>query len=415
MKTNSCSRCLILLEAVRRLWPVVVVLVSPLTLAAEAKSAAAEPKTHTLFMGADLSVERNKELCRVVDILDAAFVINVGGREIKVPADWSKVNVKVNRSLKLTDASATVVNLKGERAYTLANDPTVQFQQGIASAALQHSENINAQNEANAGLKGGGMATGHESLPGMLRPEVDKIVQKIQIQTQQSGEQSSLRVAGTPGTTFHNTGSVFDGEGMFDAMDISFEVSAEQPLTNPYVVILGQYREKDGKPGSVANWIYAQPVQPITGQARKIHIVRGGFPRGFEMQEFQVHLYNRGREIATDVSPKRVQLTREEAFMYARIEYQGSHKGATLPAKPFMGKLTPEAGSRLNAAQLEQLYYVKVSKDGLPLLAYLDTNCSRPVDETVRPLIDHVRFFPALENGKAVEGVAELKFARLTL
>ena len=397
------------------MWPVVAVLVSPLTFAAEAKSAAVEPKTHALFMGADLSVERNKELCRVVDILDAAFVIKVGGQEVKIPADWSKVNVKVDRSLKLTDASATVVNLKGERAYTLANDPTVQFQRGIAAAALQNSDNISAQNQAAAAAAGVGSAGGGGALDSHVPASVAASIVQMQTQAQQSTQQNSMRVAGAPGTTFHNSGSVFDGEGMFDAMDISFEVSAEQPLTNPYVVILGQYREKDGKPGSVANWIYAQPVQPITGQARKIHIVRGGFPRGFEMQEFQVHLYNRGREIATDVSPKRVQLTREEAFMYARIEYQGSHKGATLPAKPFMGKLTPEAGSRLNAAQLEQLYYVKVSKDGLPLLAYLDTDCSRPVDETVRPLIDHVRFFPALENGKAVEGVAELKFARLSL
>lgn len=30
-------------------------------------------------------------------------------------------------------------------------------------------------------------------------------------------------------------------------------------------------------------------------------------------------------------------------------------------------------------------------------------------------LINPVRFYPALENGKAIEGVAELEFARLAL
>jgi hypothetical protein len=133
------------------------------------------------------------------------------------------------------------------------------------------------------------------------------------------------------------------------------------------------------------------------------------------MLDFQVHLYNRGREVATDVAPKRVPLTREEAFTYARIEYLSGNTGATLPAKPFMGKLTKEAKAQLSSELLVQPYYVRVSAEGLPLAAFLDKECSRPVDETMAALIAKVRFYPALAKGQLIDGVAELKFNLLNL
>lgn len=371
----------------------------------------AEPKTHTLFMGADISVEYNKTMYRVQSVVEGAVVINVGGKEVQVAADWSKVKLKVDRTLKLTGTSASVAKLKGERAYSPGKDPWENYQKGLVKAAVQHyEENFAAtiaadkryqlEFENTAGANGG---------PGAL-PR-DKTALNKAIANQIKAEHRVVAA----GESYEHNGLELEGQESFDAMKVTFEVAAEQPLSAPYIVILGQFREKGDKPDTMANWFYARPLDQITSETRKITLLKTGFPPGFEALDFQVHLYNRGQEIATDVAPKRVQLTRAEAHTYARIEYMGSNKKNSLPAKPFMGKLSKEKKAQLSTEQLSQPYYVKVTKEGLPIAAFLDTDCSRPVDETVGALIATVRFYPALEKGQAIEGVAELKFNQLAL
>jgi hypothetical protein len=394
------------LHSIRRLLPAVAAFLTLQSLAAEpAPAGAVEPKTHALFMGADVSIEYNKAMYRVQTVVDGAVIISVDGKDVRVPADWGKIKLKVDRTLKLTSTSASVAHLKGERAYTPGHDPWENFQKGLVQAEAQHGEEAfaarvagdKALQLANANTQGAGD-------PHSLAPDPKMLNQAIAQQVQAE----KAVVAGAD--NYVSTGIEPEGQESFDAMRVTFEISADQPLNDPFVVILGQIHEKDDKPGTVTNWFYAQRLDPITTETRKISLLKGGFPFGFEPVDFQVHLYNRGREIATDVAPKRVLLTREEAFTYARMEYQGSNKGASLPAKPFMGKLSKEAKTQLSTEQLAQPYYVQVSKDGMPQAAFLDAKCSRPVDQPLTVLISSVRFYPALDKGRPVDGVAELKF-----
>ena len=410
MKTNIRAGCPVLFGSARRLLPVIASLAAIVTVVAEPKPAGTvEPKTHTLFMGADISVEYNKTMHRVESVIDGAVVIRVDGRDVKIPADWSKVKLKVDRTLKLTGTSASVLNLKGERAYTLGNDPWANYQKGLLKAAIQHDDQVHRAR----------LAQDHRMAVEMapVRDDYARQVQKSFIDAAKAneGKNSMDKIVVAAGDTYEHTGLEGEGQESFDAMKVTFEISADQPLNDPYVVILGQFREKGDKPNAVANWFYAQPLDSITTERRKITILKGGFPPGFETVDFQVHLYNRGKEIATDVAPKRVTLTSEEAHTYALIEYLGGNKGKSTTAKPFMGKLTREARANLSSEQIAQPYYVKVNKDGNPVAAFLDTDCTRPVDETVGSLVAAVRFYPALERGKAVDGVAELKFNQLNL
>jgi hypothetical protein len=160
--------------------------------------------------------------------------------------------------------------------------------------------------------------------------------------------------------------------------------------------------------------IYARALEAIGSRPQKIHILQGGLPHGYELVSYQVHLYNLGQEVATDVVPERVSLTREEAFEYVKADYLGTHKGATLPSTPAMGKLGLETKAELTPAQLGGTYFVKVNKDGKPEEAFLDEACSQPVDGVVATVVKYVRFFPALEKGKSVDGVARLRFSYLT-
>ena len=75
------------------------------------------PKTHTLFMGADISVGPGKELYSVKDVVGFSWVVDANGKQTVISANKGPLNIKVTPSLKLTEVSATVADMKSERGY----------------------------------------------------------------------------------------------------------------------------------------------------------------------------------------------------------------------------------------------------------------------------------------------------------
>jgi len=162
--------------------------------------------------------------------------------------------------------------------------------------------------------------------------------------------------------------------------------------------------------------VYARALDTIDSHPTKVHFVQGGFPFNFELVGFQLHIYDRGEEVATNVSSKRVELTREEAFEYVKSEYIGAHKGETLPAVPVMGKLPADLPGLLAAGKYGETIYVRVSKDGLGDEPFLDTACTRRIEDPyLQSVIRGIRFKPALEQGKPVDGVAALNLGKMVI
>ena len=395
-----------------RLLPVLAALVISPVFAAE--SGSAEPKTHTLFMGADLSVEQNHKMYRVQAIAGSSFVITVDGREVKVPVNQPGLALKLDSALKLTETSATLVQLKAERAFTLANDPTVRFQKGLAASQQMYADSQYTVHAAEVALA---QAQGISTDPSGAHPVASRGQLESQKATAVATTQAAFNQASAaPGNGPLAAGATVGLAEAFDAMDIRFEVSAERTLENPYIVIVARYRPAGARPDQVANWIYAKALPPITRESQKVHLLQGGFPPGFELLDSQVRLYHRGEEIATDVAPKRVLLTRDEAFQYMLIEHLNRHRGATVPATPAMGRLPADWGTRVASGQFKQVYYIAVNKDGRPTGIFADKSCSQKVaDPYLESALRNFRFNPALEKGKPVEGVAAVNFAELAI
>jgi len=381
------------------------------TAATEAATANSAEKTHTLFLGADFSLEQHREFFQVEGVADGSFVIKVKNESVVVPVQKSPVNLKVNLAFKLTEKSALITGLKDERTYTPANDPDRKFATALAdaeglNATWQSSVNTTAAIKNEIDLK-----FAHYQ-PNPMDPLANSAVNQA-LQTSRDNYNAAVIA---PGSNLLPVGSQTERDEAFDAISVSFAISAERPLSRPYVVIIARYHEGGAKPDATHNWIYARALEPISREPRKVTITQGGFPPGFELDGVQVHLYDNGEEIATNVAPKRVPLTREEAFQYVLLEYIGSHKGATLPATPAMGKLPADLPGRLAAGELNQAFYVKVSKDGKVTDAFLDESCSRKAEDPyLVSVVKNIRFKPALEKGKPIDGIAEVKLNQLAL
>src|SRR5580698_2013536 len=91
----------------------------------------ASAKTHTLFMGADIALNLDRDLYKVRDVFGSNWVVDINGREKEISAKKAPLNLKITPTLKLTEVSATIVGFKRVKAYSYANDPNVLLTRGL--------------------------------------------------------------------------------------------------------------------------------------------------------------------------------------------------------------------------------------------------------------------------------------------
>lgn len=404
-------------------------------------------KTHTLFMGADISVNLDRDLYAVRDVVGSSWVIDINGKDKVVSSKEAPVSLKITPALKLTEVSATISGFKKEAAYSFDNDPSVLITRGLTQSAATNAMltgiSLDARDKAdtvgNKGLGGAAMFASSDNqfgasalmmtaktTPAITHPPkavagqmfpppnplvdstlLDGIALSTRLDNQRAAVAADQAVSGKEPTDRLTTRGL-------DAMDVEFDISSERPLYNPYVVTITKFHDKLSKPGLVKNLVYARALDPIDSHFSHVHFSEDGFPFDYDLIDFQLHIYNRGVEIATNLSSKRVELTRDEAFEYVKMEYIGAHRSDTLPAVPAMGKLPSELPERLAAGKYAETYFVKVSKDGLADEAYTDVTCSSKVDDPfLTTVVKSLRFKPALAHGEAVDGVAALNLTKL--
>ncbi|HEY4988907.1 MAG TPA: hypothetical protein VII09_03820, partial [Opitutaceae bacterium] len=322
-------------------------------------------------------------------------------------------------SLKLTETSATVTNLKDEHGYTFANDPSVRLTRALTQTAVENADFHAAQSQAEAVQNETMAATqmkanlidpsgrGSSNSPAVRSPVIQ--------QTIDSGNQN-LAVTNDQVGSDVSAGRNHPMTAGYDAMDVNFDISSERKLQNPYVITMTRFHPKDGAAGIVQVLVYARSLDPIDSHTTNVHFLEGGFPFDFELVDFQLHVYNAGVEVATSVSSKRVELTADEAFEYVKMEYVGAHPHANLAPVPAMGKLPAELPGRLATGKYGATIFARVSKDGLADEAFLDASCTKNAgDPFLDSVVKSIRFNPALSNGKAVEGVAAIRLDRLKI
>jgi hypothetical protein len=384
-------------------------------------SAATGPKTNTLFMGTDVSVEIGQKLYRVQDVNGSAFIISVDGRAQKIPMFGGTHNLKVEHTLKLGSVSASVTGLAFERAYTPGRDPQMRRQIEAMrvnaaigdNASLAEGRFVAAQNHFGVMLGSSSPITGAAQSANNLAAVADAAAADAMEAEQMADAQMQSGVTNAGFAQLQAESDLRRKE--FDAVKVDFEISSEIPLSRPYMILNISYREKNAKPGTHRNMIYARALDQIDNRPRKIHVLQGGLPRGYELDGLQVHLYDDGREIATTVAPKRVALTRDEAYEYLMIDYLANAGSADGVATPAVGRLTPENRALLTPVEWKRVYFVKVSADGKAEGAFRDEECSVPAEKSIATLARTIRFYPALMKGKPVAGVARLVFADLNL
>ena len=367
-------------------------------------------KSHALFMGADFAVELDGKVCPVKGVFGSYWIVEEEGTEVKIGTRNRSLPLKVTPRLKLTESTATLEGYSPMVGYSPKNDPSTRLTRALDDAA---AANIGRQTAVTQGE----IFQMHWT---SITQSVDRAFQAANGGLQPASDPSSLY--GGP-LAAANAGDVSDGEPTGeihsrgkDAVDVSFVVTTSREIDDAYIVTVARFRGRGDKPGVYRKLIYAQSIGTIDASRRTISANVSGFPPGFELLDFQLHLYHSGLEMATNISSKRVDLTRDEAFEYVKTEYVGSNKGVTLPAVPAMGHLPADFPSQLATGRYGETLYVKVGSDGIPSDVFSDPDCSRRIEDPyVERVVKGLLFKPALQRGSPVDSVAAIRLDQLKI
>ncbi|HVT73731.1 MAG TPA: hypothetical protein VHD61_11370 [Lacunisphaera sp.] len=395
--------------------------------AATGGPATSEAKPYVLFMRTDLSVAKNKKLYPVKDVSGRDFIVSVNGTLVTVPTVGEQSSIEFKHALTLARNPASLTGLVTERSYTPWNDPRMQRQRDAVraeaamgdKASLAEGQMIVAMNKSYVAVNSDARAPDGTPIHGAAdaAAAIDaQAAARAATAFQSMSQAETLRESNVTSGAFARLAAENDlRQDLFDAISIRFEISSPVYLERPYLVAIIRFHTRDDRPGVARNVVIAKALEAVGTRPTKIDVLQGGFPPGFEMEDAQLHLYNDGQEIPTDVAQKRVPLSRDEAFEYLKIEYVASHKNDTVIATPALGQPTKEQRLQITPNQWKAYYYAKVSRDGMPVGTYLDEACTQPVDGLIGELARNVRYYPAMEKGRPVEGTARLSLRELKL
>ena len=367
-------------------------------------SASAEPKTHALYLGADVSVQVQGTLYPVTGVQGASLIVNKDGKPCAVPLIRKPVAIKVVNVLRLGRNDVELTGLKVERAYTPNRDPRKKFETALVPVGNPGLDMVNAQLNYEAAMK---------AASGINARDHTTAIQ-LYAKAAQDRDTALNNAQMDQNYTMHYQQQLQRelSQELYDAMDIRFVVSSARLLPDAYAVGVAQIRERDAKPGDIRYWIVAKGLDAIGPEPRAIQLFDGGLPEGYELVSFQLHLYDGGVEAATPVAAKRVPLSADEAYQFVLLEHLSQHKHDSVPAALAIANVPPPLRARLQGDA--RTYYVKVSKDGRASAVYSDAGCTEPIAEPeLLDALKATRFKPALNNGAPIEGVAPVKLKQL--
>jgi hypothetical protein len=197
-------------------------------------------------------------------------------------------------------------------------------------------------------------------------------------------------------------------------VELTFDVSSPTPIENAYIVVVANYGSAD-RPGKNAQQISVKNFDQLGTQPRSVKMSHATSLNGMPFEKFDIGLYANGVEVATNLSAKRVPLTKDEAYQFFLIEYLTKHKGETRSPAPVLMTSRSAFRRELGQAEMDEVIYAKVDKSGSTLSLSPDKAGSKKLPAPLEVALQDVRFMPALENGKPVDGQLKLKLADLAL
>jgi hypothetical protein len=349
------------------------------------------PKDHQVFVGLDVVVRQPAGEARIESV--TGNVAEVVGHGAKSQIPLRKLgDLHMAREPVVSSMFATIADAKGRRTYSPAINPMVQASRNqIVMDSLQMDTR---EREAEAEIEGSATTAAIDHAPDFLKPQM---AQRANDKANETSRLTSTNYSGTAPSALPSGESA----ALYDTFEASFVVSSTQVIENAYLVMLTVVRDPQD-PRLPHDIVTFRGLPTIDATPRKVTVTQNGFPPGFGVDRYEIHMYVRGHEFATSLSDNRVELTGDEAFQFLLLSYTASHGTATLPPALAPEFVPADFRAHVPAGQMDRLVDVRIDETGNVAGVKLVPAGVETTDPAIESLIRKMRFFPALVAGKPV-------------
>jgi len=380
------------------------ILSAALPMRVDAQGEPREGEAH-LFVGVRLFVPYEGDMAAVQKMDGKVMVVETreGSRhEVDQASGFSwQMHPKVSRS------QLSIAGFKADRAYSPQNDPRRSWV-GRQTSLMNYQMDQRNLAENSLRTMESRMAAADQAAnnPYNTQPqsfaESSAGIQQATLAAVASAEQG-MAMAGD-NSMFQNMAEDELAQAQHDAIQLDFEISSPEPIAEAYAVVISRIKTKN----RLSDVTFQHNLGALGPRPRKVSILQGGLPLGYELVENHVYIFNHGEEIATNLSEKQFNLSAADAYRYLLLDHVANHRHETVPAQPVWSLAPPELTSAVDPARFDVSLTVDIDAEG-QLVAIHDTD--QIVTDAIRALVRELTFLPALENGQPAPGTIGLNLA----
>ena len=382
-------------------------------LAGPATSRAEEPSPakHVLFLGLDVSMNVEDATCPVVDADNASVrIVRNGERQrvsLRLGGDFRTTVVP-----RVGNSSVVIEDLRDERAYTPGTDPTAnalaqQMTMTLAQQDSQQSAEV-AMGAASRTVEAASIAQSEGALEAAKTgwanyatgPSSDQLDAAANAMANFDASHA-IPVYGT-----ETQGQGLDGTGTGEnALALHFTVSSPDPVAKPYGVVRVLYRSPDRPNEQLASIRFMQ-LPPLGPKPRRVSFLNEGLPAGYTLDRYEVHIYTDGRELPTNLSKNRAELSLDEIQQFLLLSYLAENPEGDAPVQIAGELLDNDLRQFVPPEQMNRAVDVDVDDAGKVTSIALENVPWEGPDAYITSVLKATRFLPAVHRGKPVAGHA---------
>lgn len=368
-----------------------------------------ELKDHIFFLGLDVSVLQPEGFLPVEGFHRGNVTVSIDGtnRTVKL-GKLEDVDSKIQP--KISSGSIVLSEVRGYRTFTPKNDPTFK---AVRTQSRMMADEMSMEAEYNQALSTEFEASG--KIQNILATSTDPgIAQQariaganIEMRTLQAsrnmeGAGSLNSVADAPGD---------DASGS-DAYTVTCSISSEEPIKNGYAVLVTNVLFPEAATSIRA--LSFEQLSGISTEPRKVRFTQEWLPVGYKIESYEIHTYREdGSEIATNLSGKRAELSRSEAFQFLLFQYVSSNKFENLPARLVRELLPADFSLFVPQAQLDRSVHLDIDENGTVSNVQLEKATKDDADAFLTKALANLYFYPALAYGEPIESTLTLTLAQM--
>lgn len=365
----------------------------------------AEDKPYSVFVGTDLAVHDALGRNPVIGAEKHTLIVRQKGAPKKVPIDGIK-GLQFERGVKLSTLSAEVSDLK----VSFSNQAAAQawFEATSVQIALQNRA-VESRDRALgefARASNVGIPVGDDPM-GVKQAARDHIASA-------TAHAETEMLAGMNDATTRDTIANMHGERYresagqagADTVNVSFKLSSPQPLGPGYVALITEYRV-GGKDGVIEHGISVDQFDGLDAEPQRFRMRQNASSGQWELLNQRIVVFAEGQEVATNLSERRMNVTKDEAHQFIVRRYVLGSRGQTRGPAPIVMVPRPQLQAAARQADLPEAIFVKVDKDGAVLSLSTDRFGIAKVPPAGEVFLENIRFLPALDNGAPTEGTVK--------